>query len=89
MPALATGGLIRFRAGDLARGRVLYEQAVRAAEHEGSRLLKAMALAYYAREENLVGSGLGGALLKAAKNEAEKLRGDEAVFFDVTIQKIV
>jgi tetratricopeptide (TPR) repeat protein len=89
VPALATGGLIRFRTGDLAGGRVLYEQAVKAAEHERNRLLKAMALAYYAREENLVGSGLGGELLKAAKNEAEKLRGDEAVFFEVTIQKIV
>jgi tetratricopeptide (TPR) repeat protein len=86
--SLATGGLIMFRSGDFDGARCLYEEAVRAAEGEENRFLRAMARAYRVREEVIAGSGQADAILPLARIEGEELRGDELLFFESVMQQI-
>ncbi len=69
---VATAGLVAFRAGDLARGRSLYRQAISSASTES---LKSLAKIYLAIEELRVQSHEAQVALKDATDSAAKLPG--------------
>lgn len=74
---LATQGLLRFRAGDLAEGRRLYHAAAATAADAGWRSVYALAFVHLTREEQRINSPLAGPTLELAVRACQGLHAPE------------
>lgn len=72
----ATAGLIRYREGEIEKGRELYLGAIKYAEKHGDHFLKGSALLHMSREESRIGDGSASVLLKEAKDIASKIKNE-------------
>jgi tetratricopeptide (TPR) repeat protein len=83
---LATGGLLEFKSGDVARGRELYSAAAAYATEKGDPRLAALASGFLAWEELIAGTPEAAAL---AASVLPKLELDPAVGRPILIPKIL
>lgn len=84
---VATTGLVEYRLGHHSEGRKLYTEAIRLAQEEGDKTLKALAQIYLAREEARIGAEGFSALFDRAARELAKHGTPQAIAVATVVQR--